>query len=389
MPEKVGPLDGVRVLDLTDERGIYGAKLLADLGADVVRPEPPDGDPLRKRGPHLANGAQDSSLWYAFFASTRRFVTIDLDLDVQQFLALVKHADILLTCTGSFGVAETAEIVAQRSQLELVHVDISSFGDTGPWRDFLAPDLVAGALGGAAATTGDQDTPPLKGFGELNFMVAGAYAAIAALAALFYQRASGSGQRVGVPVHDCIASCLEHVFMFYWFEDLLKRKEGKVLPRRASLHWSDLYQVMQAQTGSIMVTPAPDYDAQLVWLIEEEAFQDLIDPKYDLPENLMLRGRRCMEVMREWVATKDAELLFNQAQARHAPYGWVLPIERVADNPQLQARDWYVPYPVGEQQVSGPGAPYQFSATPWQLGESTTSEVATIMADIGWEESRG
>ena len=67
-----GPLAGVRIMDLTDETAIYGAKLLADLGADVVRPEPPDGDPLRHRGPFK----DDVSLWHLFFASSRRSVMV-------------------------------------------------------------------------------------------------------------------------------------------------------------------------------------------------------------------------------------------------------------------------------------------------------------------------
>lgn len=73
-----GALSGVHILDLTDERGIYGAKLLADLGADVIRPEPLEGDPLRHRGPHQTEAKEgNSSLWHAFFASNRRFFAVD------------------------------------------------------------------------------------------------------------------------------------------------------------------------------------------------------------------------------------------------------------------------------------------------------------------------
>ena len=76
-----GPLSNVRIIDLTDEKSIYGAKLLADLGADVVRPEPPAGDPLRRRGPFK----DEQSLWHIFFASSRRFVCIDLPEDQSLF----------------------------------------------------------------------------------------------------------------------------------------------------------------------------------------------------------------------------------------------------------------------------------------------------------------
>ena len=277
------------------------------------------------------------------------------------------------------------EQAALRIILKLVVVETSSFGTDGPWKDYLAPDLIAGALGGAVATTGDVDTPPLKTFGELNFMVSGVYVAIAALAAWLNQAAeNGQGQRVGVSVHETIASCLEQVFMFYWFADTLQREEGKVLPRRGSLHWSDAYAVMNGANGSIMVTPTPDFDSQLAWLIEEGVHDDLIDPKYMQPENLRARISRSMEILQEWVATKDVGALFLEAQERHSPYGRVLPLANVAENPQLKARNWYVPYNIAGQGVSAPGTPYRLSETPWSMGDYKLPEVQEVVTQIGW-----
>ena len=387
------PLSGVRVIDLTDERGIYGAKLLADLGANVVRPEPPEGDPLRQRGPLLVSDqAAQTSLWHAFFASNRRFFNIDPQTTAgqDQLDQLLTRADIVLSCKDAFAVSEANLTARVEQRPELVVIDVSSFGETGPWKDYLAPDLVAGALGGAAATTGDIDTPPLKGFGELNFMVSGAYVAIAALAALAKVRKDGHGQRADIAVHECIASCLEHVLMFYWYPDTLQKPEGKVLPRRGALHWSDAYAVMPAQNGSVMVTPTPDFDAQLMWLIEEGVQEDLIDPKYQEPENLKLRVDRSMEVLRKWTAGKDARELFFQAQERHCPYGWVLPLEAVAENPQLLARGWYRDLEINGQTITAPGTAYHFSNSEGSIDlpliPHTTSptDVTDILSDLGW-----
>lgn len=388
MSETQGALANVRILDLTDERGIYGAKLLADLGADVVRPEPPEGDPLRARGPHASGANGDISLWHAFFASNRRFFAVDLGSEEgkAQLGRLVDAADMVLTCDGAFGVAAADLGSARAQRAELIVMEVSSFGPDGPWRDYLAPDLVAGALGGSVATTGDADTPPLKTFGELNFLVSGAYGAIAALAALYHARETGEGQSVHVPVQQCIASCLEHVLMWYWYQDRLPFAEGPVVPRQGSVHWSKAYRVMQARGGSIMVTPTPSFDTQLAWLIEEGAHEDLIDPKYMEPENRRLLSRRMMEVLADWVATKDVEELFFEAQSRHCPYGWVLPIDKVANNPQLEARDWWVPFRTEGTQTRGPGAPYRFSETPWAMGEYREAE--SVLSEIGWEEGR-
>ena len=384
-------LSAVRVLDLTDERAIYGAKLLADMGADVVRPEPPEGDPLRRRGPKCdAANAEGGSLWHAFFASNRRFFAIDPATAEgrRQLRLLVDRADIVLASAGAFGVREACLDEALARREELVVIDVSSFGPEGPWRDYLAPDLVAGALGGAVATTGDADTPPLKTFGELNFALSGAYAAIAALAALYRVRETGGGQRAHVPVHECIASCLEHVLMWYWYHDRLPGAAGPALERRGSRHWSNAYVVMPAKGGGIMVTPTPSFDNQLVWLIEQEAQQDLLDPKYQQPEHRREYIGRFMAVLREWVASRDVEELFFEAQERHAPYGWVLPVAKVADNPQLEARGWWQTYrPDGGAPVRGPGGPYRCSDTPWRMGThgGIGAHTDEVLADIGWQ----
>ena len=107
----------------------------------------------------------------------------------------------------------------------------------------------------------------------LNFMISGAYVAIAALSALHHQRHTGQGQRTTCPCMS-IASCLEQVFMFYFYQQTLNRPEGRVLPRRGALHWSDAYSVMPGKNGCIMATPAPNFDNQLMWWIEEDVHEE-------------------------------------------------------------------------------------------------------------------
>ncbi|MGB1189848.1 MAG: CoA transferase, partial [Pseudomonadales bacterium] len=119
-----GPLSNVRIIDLTDEKSIYGVKLLADLGADVVRPEPPTGDPLRDRGPFKGN----QSLWHIFFGSSRRFVSIDLPTEQSLFHNLLTKADLIITGPEGFGVSETDFDVLQADNPELIVVDVRSFG---------------------------------------------------------------------------------------------------------------------------------------------------------------------------------------------------------------------------------------------------------------------
>ncbi len=395
-PDPPGALSGVRVLDLTDERAIYGAKLIADLGADVVRPEPPSGDPLRERGP-FAGGepGPGRSLWYAYFASGRRSLTLDPEAPAgrTRLRELARAADVVLDNGALARAGIDAEgLLAERPGIVVVRS--TSFGREGPWRDYRAPDLVASALGGICATTGDADTPPLKLFGELAFMISGAYVAIGALAALHHARETGAGQIVDAAVHEALPTALEHVLMYAWYCDLVEWAETPVLPRQGALHWTTVYQVLQAQGGGIMVTPTPDPEAQLAWLVEEGFVEDLLDPKWQDPDLWVEYVRRLMDVMRAWVPTKEVGALFEEAQARHAPYGRVLPPELLLDNPQLEARGWWRPRTIAGAAVRGPGGPYRFERTPWRAADEAAAAPGAgppatpeaLLSAIGWDD---
>ncbi|MBM3139152.1 MAG: hypothetical protein FJZ92_02800, partial [Chloroflexi bacterium] len=336
------------------------------------------------------------SLWHAFYASNRRFVALDLDAPRgrEALAALCARADVVLDA-GTLARAGVDGAALLRDHPRLVLVGVSSFGREGPWRDHLAPDLVASALGGICATCGDVDTPPLKGFGEVAFAVSGAYAAIAALAALRHARETGEGQRVDLSVHEAIASCLEHVLMWLWYHDRLPMARGPALARRGSLHWSDAYQVMAARDGAIMITPTPDAQRLIAWLAAEGAQQDVLDERYATAAvDPLVRTQlthRLMQVLREWVATKEVEPFFFEAQRRHHPFGWVLPPDRVAENPQLAARDWWVPLPPGDLADAGaraPGAPYHLSETPWRAPgahAAPDADTEAVLREIGWD----
>ena len=379
------PLAGVRVLDLADERGIYGSKLLADLGASTIRLESSHEDGLRQRGPFNKDG---ESLWYSYYASNRVVIEIDTESDhgITQLKKLVSKADIIID-TGIVNSITSTEFNLSDLNSKVVHVDVSSFGQNGPWKDFLAPDLIAGALGGSVATTGDIDTTPIKLFGDQSFLVSGTYAAIAALTGLYDSYETGLGDRIDIPVHETIASTLEHVLMFALYPGLFPWADGKVLPRRGSLHWGNAYEVVPAIGGSIMVTPTPNAEKQIAWLVEEQVEEDLLDERYMALEHRQEFVKRIMTVLRKWVATKDAESFFHEAQRRHYPFGLVMKPNEVANNPHLQERNWWKEYPTENSVVKGPGDPYKFSRS--VLNKPTeqitfTSLSKNILNTIGW-----
>jgi len=379
------PLAGIRVLDLADERGIYGSKLLADLGASTIRLESSREDGLRQRGPFNKDG---ESLWYAYYGSNRVVIEIDTESGqgITQLKKLVSKADVIID-TGTMNSITSTEFNLNDLNSKVVHVDVSSFGQNGPWKDFLAPDLIAGALGGSVAATGDIDTTPLKLFGDQSFLVSGTYAAIAALTGLYNSRNTGSGERIGVSVHESIASTLEHVLMFALYPGFFPWADGKVLPRRGSLHWGNAYEVVPAIGGSIMVTPTPNAEKQIAWLVEEQVEEDLLDERYMALERRQEFVHRIMTVLRKWVASKDAEPFFHEAQSRHYPYGLVMKPDEVANNPHLQDRDWWKEYPTVNSAAKGPGDPYQFSRS--SLSKPTKQITYQVLSEnilntIGW-----
>ena len=121
--------------------------------------------------------------------------------------------------------------------------------------------------------------------------------------------------------------------------------------------------------------------------------EDLLDEKWQDPDLRMEYAQRMMDVMRSWVPTKEVGALFEEAQARHAPYGRVLPPELLVENPQLEARDWWQQYQIDGTQTRGPGPPYRFARTPWRVAppergddNEAPAPVNSVLNAIGWTE---
>ncbi|MBW2370382.1 MAG: CoA transferase, partial [Deltaproteobacteria bacterium] len=185
-------LSDIRVLDLAGPSGLYCTKLLADLGADVIRIEPPGGDSVRRIGPFYHDDPHpEKSLFHFHFNTNKRSVTLNLETEEGKrlFKKLIKTADIMVETfpPGHLHSMGLGYPVLKKINSSLILVSITGFGQSGPYRDFTSSDLVAMAVSGVLYTMGFPEDPPTTVGASQAFHMASANGAIWALMALFHR----------------------------------------------------------------------------------------------------------------------------------------------------------------------------------------------------------
>jgi crotonobetainyl-CoA:carnitine CoA-transferase CaiB-like acyl-CoA transferase len=216
-----GFLSGIRVVELANELGEYCGRLLAGLGADVIKVEPPGGEGTRNIGPFYQDQPRaDRSLYFWQYNLGKRSVTADLDTEDGRALlrALVAGCDVLLDTRPRGHLAERGFGPGQLRALNpsLVHARITAFGDDGPWADYTGSDLVHLALGGVMMNCGydpepdgTYDLPPIAPQMWQSNHVTGEIMAASIMAALTYRDRTGTGQKLETSVHECVSKNTE------------------------------------------------------------------------------------------------------------------------------------------------------------------------------------
>lgn len=220
MPNRGGALAPYRVVDVTTIDGWLCTKVLADLGADVVKVEPPGGDPGRLRGTFVdgRDGDPEANLGWWFANAGKRSVELDLDSPDgrERFARLVATADLLVESFGPGGLAARGvsidELLAANPRL--VVTSISAFGCDGPDRDRLASDLTIAARSGLVWLSGDEDRAPVRISVPQSFRVASLEAAVHSMVALQHASRTGQGQHVDVAAHPAMVRTLMNATEF-------------------------------------------------------------------------------------------------------------------------------------------------------------------------------
>ncbi len=382
---KAGALESVRVLDLADESGAYCGKLLADMGADVIKVEPPGGVAMRDIGPfHGPAADRNRSLFFWYYNTNKRSVVLDLEQshDRDRFAALAASADVLLETSppGHLDARGLGYETLAAGNPGLILASITPFGQTGPYRHYRGSDLIAQALGGMVYVNGFPDEPPLQGVGLQAYHSASTYAAIAVILALLARDASGRGQRIDVSLQECVAASVEHASSFF-------HQNGTIAERRGSLHWTRYFRVGRCLDGYVLHCTLGDWTSLIEWVKADGKAQDLTESAW---EDVNYRRDHCehlFDVLDEWAKEHRVSDLVAGAQLRRLPYAPVRSPDALAEDPQLVARGFFVPVQHEElgETVMYPGAPYALRGTPWRIrrraplvGEHTQEVLAQL-----------
>jgi crotonobetainyl-CoA:carnitine CoA-transferase CaiB-like acyl-CoA transferase len=361
-----GPLHGVRVLDLADRPGAFAAKLLGDLGADVVKIEPPSGDALRHQGPYWRDRPHpDRSLSFWFYNAGKRSLVLDLDVTAgrEHLVRLIARADVVVETRppGILAAIGLDDETLARLNPGLVHAAITPFGESGPRAAWQTSEIVAQAVSGMLYVSGVPGAPPLATAGAQAYHSTGAYTAIAVIAALLARARSG-GQHVEVSVQETTAAAVEHVAAFF-------HQMGRVHRRAGSLHWTRYFRVARCRDGYVLHCSLGDWTSLLEWVKADGDAQDLVEPAW---EDFNYRRKHCehlFDVLDRWAGRHSVEEIMEGAQLRRIPYAAVRSPAALPADPQLGARLFFVPieHPDLGATVSYPGGPCHMSETPWTV----------------------
>jgi benzylsuccinate CoA-transferase BbsE subunit len=369
-------LDGIRVIELADEHGDWCGKLLADMGADVVKVEPPEGARSRHIGPFIKDEpGPERSIFFLRYNTGKRGVTLDLDdaRAVDALRRLIGAADVFLeTLPPGRGQAlglDYARLSADNPRL--VHVAVTPFGQTGPYVDagYQTTDLVTMALGGPMQACGydleDGDLAPVRPGPYHSYHTASHFACIAVLTALFERESSGRGQYIDVSAQAASAVTVEFSSQYWEYQqEVSRRQTGRhAFPRQTART-----QYMCADGKPINLAIPFDgrgYQRLIDYLRSEGLGEGLNDDAANDPLKRLAQGSIVLGALEVLAARHDAEEMFHIGQRMGFTWGAVRAPEDWLDDPHTAARGFFVDidHPESGRPIPLPGALFKSTAT--------------------------
>ena len=382
--QSTGALDGIRVLDLTTEMGQYAGKLLADLGADVIKVEPPGGDAARSVGPFAHDTiSRESSLSWWYFNTNKRSVTCNLDTHNGQhaFRELARRADVVLDSyeTGYMDARGVGFDALRASNPEVIYVSITGFGLDGPHAGWKATDIVGLAASGVLTLSGDPDDPPQTLGGNQGYITAALAAAQGATLAIFRKERTGEGQLVEVSMQESLSIAQETAMQQWDFQKTSRERQGEV----ARLPGIGTYQTADGYVFSMVGAPAGAPLTVLIDWLEEHGEAGELTGEHEAEyraldwatlgaaladpakmAELIKLFPAAQTTLTAFFGSRTSLEIYEEGQKRRLLIGMVSTPQDLVESRQLMARDWMVPIEQAGETIDLPGPPYRLSATP-------------------------
>ncbi len=345
-------LGDLLVLDLADETGSFCSKLLADLGAIVIKVSGP--------APGKGHTEEGEGIDPSFFYHNTNKLGLTLDPDRPEgrkaFRGTVREADVLVETfspgrPNPFGV--TPSMVA-RLNPRLVHLSITGFGRTGPRRRFRSTDIVASAFGGQTYVSGLPTEAPRAPFGAQPSYVSSIFGAIAVLLALEERRVTGKGQHIDLSTQEAIASTLDHVMVDYFSRGTIARRQGSVYGEKA-------FSILPCRDGHVQIPVLQNWVTILELMSSEGRAEDLVGKDWQDEAFRLAHYDHLSDVVGRWAACHSKNELFELGQAMRFPWAPICSPPEVIASPQLAARQFFVEAAMaGGATMRLPGLPYRF-----------------------------
>jgi crotonobetainyl-CoA:carnitine CoA-transferase CaiB-like acyl-CoA transferase len=344
----------------------YATKLMADLGAEVIKVEEPEGDCARQRGPFPGGVADpEKSGLFLYLNTNKRSVTLDLQKERQQLLQLIAWADILV---HNYLPAHMAKLGVDYQAFRainprLVMCSVTPFGLTGPHSNYNAYELTMAHGGGWAwvspGSSSRSDLPPLKAAGHQADFQGSLAAATAALAAYYRAAQTGAGEHIDFSVQAYVTSFLEHHLVYYTHFGRINSRWGRRL--------QDPWGIFPCQDGEIFVAVAEeDQWHRLVALMGNPEWS--ASPLFRNGAQRMKNHAPLGQHLRDWIKGWRVADLFRAGQEQRICFAPVLSMEQMAEQEQLRARKFFVDvtHPRAGT-VTHLGPPYQLYNPWWRI----------------------
>jgi formyl-CoA transferase len=328
------PLTGIRVVDLTQyEAGPSATQMLAWLGADVIKVEPPKGDPSRSLAG--ADGSRDSMV-FLLFNQSKRSVALDLtkDRERERLRELLRNADVL---AENFAPGTLARLGLDADRLRkdfprLVIASVRGYAAGGPWSDYKALDMVAQSVGGAISVTGETDRPPVRIGPTIADSGAGLHLVVGILAALLRRHRTGSGGRVEVALQDTVVSLMRNAMVPMYVSGKPVARTGSAYPGSAP---SGLFPCAPGGANDyVYILPAST--AHWQGLLRAMQREDLLDdPRYARQSARNENEDEVCALVRQWTERHDKLEAMRRLSEVGVPCGAVLDTCELLANEQL------------------------------------------------------